>query len=270
MQSPTPNAEAKIQAWPRQGVLRLPPGLGLAAMILMAWASPAHAVDHIPDAQMVTEIQDHLYHANVLKHGQVQVSVANGIATLSGRVDSVGVKTDAQNAAAKDEDIERTVNNIQVDTDGVTANQIVEKARHRLFTCYAYTVYDYVEFQVHENTLMLLGEVTQPYKKVTIGYNMSHIKGVAAIENKIQVLPLSSYDDGLRMHVARIIYDDPYFSEYVDAGRLPIHVVANDGAITLEGVVDSQEDRARAEEDAGIVTTADLLTNNLRVVGSDH
>jgi hypothetical protein len=31
---------------------------------------------------------------------------------------------------------------------------------------------------------------------------------------------------------------DPYFSKYLDAGRLPIHIVVSDENITLEGVVD--------------------------------
>jgi hyperosmotically inducible periplasmic protein len=239
-------------------------------LALVLCASAALAVDHVPEAQITAEIQDHLYHANVFKHGQVQVAVAHGVATLSGKVDSVGVKMDAQDAAMKNEDIVRTVNKIQIETDGITPTQIVEQARRRLLTCYAYTVSDYVTFEAHGNTLVLRGQVTQPFKKVSIGHAVSHIKGVEAVDNEIEVLPLSSYDDDLRMHVARAIYDDPYFSEYVDAGRLPIHIVANGGAITLEGNVDSQEDRARAEEDAAIVTTAELLTNNLRVGGGDR
>jgi len=238
-------------------------------LALVLCASAALGVDHFPEAQITAEIHDHLYHANVFKHGQVQVTVAHGVATLSGKVDSVGVKMDAQNAAMKNEDIVRTVDNIQVETGGVTPVQIVEQARRRLLACYAYTVSDYVRFETHRNTLVVLGQVTQPYKRVAIGQTVAHIKGVVSVDNKIEVLPVSSYDDDLRMHVARAIYDDPYFSEYVDA-RLPIHIVANGGAITLEGNVDSQEDRARAEEDAAIVTTGELLTNNLRVGAGDR
>ena len=239
-------------------------------LALVLCASAALALDHVPEAQITAEIQDHLYHANVFKHGQVQVTVAHGVATLSGKVDSVGVKMDAQNAAMKNEDIVRTVDNIQVETGGITPVQIVEQARRRLLACYAYTVSDYVTFETHRNTLVVLGQVTQPYKKAAIGHTVAHIKGVVSVDNKIEILPLSPYDEDLRMHVARAIYDDPYFSEYVDAARLPIHIVATGGAITLEGNVDSQEDRARAEEDAAIVTTVELLTNNLRVGGGDH
>jgi BON domain len=169
----------------------------------------------------------------------------------------------------KDEDVLHTANDIQIERNGIASNQIVARARRKLLSCYAYTVYDYVEFEAHGDTFVILREVTQPYKKVAIVYNVSHVKGVAAIEDKINVLPLSSYDDGIRMEIARAIYDDPCFSEYLDPGRLPIHIVVSDENITLEGVVNSQEDRVRAAEDANIVTTAELLTNNLRVA-SNH
>jgi len=231
----------------------------------MVCVSGASAVGRIANAQIIEEIQDHLYHANVFKHGHVQVTVADGVAILSGKVDSVGVKMDAQNAVMKDEDVVRIVNNLEVDTDSVTPNRTVEQARLRLLTCYAYTVYDHVDFEAHGNTLVVLGEVTQPYKKAAIAYRVAHIKGVVAIDNKIRVLPLSPFDDDLRMRIARALYDDPYFSEYVDAGRLPIHIVVNDEGVTLEGVVDSPVDRARAGEDAEIVAKVDTVTNNLRV-----
>ena len=175
-------------------------------------------------------------------------------------MDSVGVKMDAQNAAMKDEDIVRTVNNIQVDTDGVTSNQIIEQARRRLLASYAYTA--------HGNTLIVLGQVTQPYKKAAIGYSFAHIRSVEATDNKIRVMQLSLFDDDLRMQVARAIYDDPYFSEYVDAGRLPIHIIAFEGDVTLEGIVDSQLDRARAEADARMIPAVDTVTNNLRVAAA--
>jgi len=249
---------------------RLAMRFGLPMLIVMLGMTLAHGMDHVvPDAQITAEIQDHLYHSNIFNHGRVQVRVEDGVATLSGMVDSIGVKTDAQNAAMKDEDVLHTVNNVQIETNGITSNQIVARARHKLLSCYAYTVYDYVEFEIHGNRLVILGEVTQPYKKVAIDYNVAHVTGVAAIVNKINVLPLSSYDDGIRMQIARAIYDDPYFSEYVDAGRLPIHIVVSDENIMLEGVVDSQEDRVRAAEDANIVTSVELLRNNLRVA-SNH
>jgi BON domain len=239
---------------------------GLPILIAIVCVSATYAEDHVvSDAQITAEVEDHLYHANIFRHGQVHVAVVNGVVTLSGNVDSIGVKMDAQHAAAKDEDILRTVNDIRIETGGITSTQIVSQARRRLLSCYAYSVYDDVQFAAHGNTLVIFGEVIQPYKKVAIAYNLAHVKGVAAIEDKLNVLPLSSYDDGVRLQIARAIYDDPYFSRYVDAGRLPIHILVNEGGITLERDVDSREDRVRAAEDAEIAAMGELLANHLRV-----
>jgi len=41
-------------------------------------------------AQIAAKIEDKLYHAQVFKHGNVQVNVDNGVATLTGTVDCVG------------------------------------------------------------------------------------------------------------------------------------------------------------------------------------
>lgn len=219
----------------------------------------------------VAEIQDHLQHANVFKHGAVQITFVNGVATLSGSVDSVGVKMDAQSAAQRDEDVVRVVNDIRVLDAGISPKEILERAHRRLLSCYAYTIYDNVEVAAHENTLVVNGEVTQPYKKEAIAYNLSHIKGVVALENHLTILPLSTYNQDLRTRVARAIYDDPYFVDYVDEGRLPIHILVNDTGVTLVGVVDSQMDRARAEEDARIAaSTADAIFDYLQVATANR
>ena len=50
-------------------------------------AQAAFAADHqMSQAQIVAEIQDRLYHAQVFKHGNVNVTFDNGTATLTGTV----------------------------------------------------------------------------------------------------------------------------------------------------------------------------------------
>jgi hyperosmotically inducible protein len=241
------------------------------AFVMLGCGYGAYAAISTPQSFVVQEIHYHLQHANVLKHGDVQVTFANGVATLSGTVDSLGVKMDAQNMASRDEDVIRVVNDIRVSSTGVSSEQILVQARRRLLTCYAYTIFDHVDIAVHENILVVRGEVTQPYKKDAIAYGLAHTRGIAALENDITVLPLSTYDEDLRTRVARAIYDDPSFEGYVDAGRLPIHIIVNQGNVTLAGAVDSEADRARAEQDARLVTSASdvPVTNNLQIGGGD-
>src|ERR1700758_1871809 len=75
----------------------LSPRSDLPMLVVIFCITLTHAMDRVvPDTQISAEIQDHLYHANIFKHGQVQVRVEHGVATLSGMVDSLGVKEDAQ------------------------------------------------------------------------------------------------------------------------------------------------------------------------------
>jgi osmotically-inducible protein OsmY len=234
---------------------------------LALFARTASAKTHIPTSQVVAEIQDHLYHANVFKHGQVQASFSDGVTTLTGTVDSVGVKTDADRAARKQEDVLKVVNKIQVDPDDVGPAQIVEKARHKILTYYAYSIFDSIELEVRGHTLVVLGQVTQPYKKDDIGSFLAHTKGVIALENKIQVLPASIWDDSLRVRIARAIYNDPLFAGLADMANPPIHIIVDNGNVTLDGVVNSELARVKAANDADFAVTFFKLTNNLTVKG---
>jgi hyperosmotically inducible periplasmic protein len=230
-------------------------------------AGAMRAQTHIPNSQVVAEIEDHLYHANVLKHGQVQVTFADGVATLTGTVDSIGVKTDAEKAVWKDEDVHRVVNQIGVGSAGTSSTQILNEARRRIVTYYANTIFDDIEIQTQGNTLIVLGKVTQPYKKEAVGYFLSHIKGVAALENKIQVLPLSVDDEDLRIRIARAIYDDPELASYAEVANPSIHIIVSDGQVTLIGAVNSELDKSTAEQDARLVSAFSEVVNALRVQG---
>jgi osmotically-inducible protein OsmY len=136
----------------------------LLSLCLTFFACAAWAKTHIPASQVVAEIQDHPYHANVFKDGQVQVNFSGGVATLTGTVDSIGVKMDAGRAARKQEDVVKVVNNIEVNPDGVEPRQIVQEARHKILSYWAYTVFDNIELGTRGHTLIVLGQVTQPYK----------------------------------------------------------------------------------------------------------
>jgi hyperosmotically inducible protein len=236
-------------------------------LLLVLIAGVVFAKEHRPDSEIVAELQDKLYHAQVFKHGNVTVSFENGVATLRGTVDSVGVKTDAERAGRKVDDVMQVVNDIQVHAEDVSPSQIVAQARHDILTYYAYTIFDNITLEVDGNTLVVNGQVTQPYKKSDIGNFLAHIKGVANLENKLQVLPVSNFDDELRIEIARAIYNDPYFIHYADQALPPIHIIVHNGNVTLDGVVANAMDRAKADSDARLAGTYFNFTDNLRVEG---
>jgi hyperosmotically inducible protein len=218
-------------------------------------------------AQVTARVEDKLYHAQVYKHGEVQVSVDNGVTTLTGTVDCVGVKMDAEHAARKVDDVTEVIDNINVHAEDVTPRQIGEQARKDIVTYYAYTIFDNITLEVQGERLAVNGQVTQPYKKQDIGNFLAHVKGVADLENNLEVLPTSEYDDSLRLAIARAIYNDPFFIHYGNQALPPIHIVVKNGNVTLEGVVASALDRAKAETDARLAATFFNFTDNLRIEG---
>jgi len=215
-------------------------------------------------AEITAKIEDKLYHAQVFKHGNVQVSVDNGVATLSGTVDSVGYKMDAERAARKVDGV-TVVDNIAVHADDVTPRQIAEQARKDIVTYYAYTIFDNINLQLQDGRLVVSGQVTQPFKKSDMGNFLAHLKGVAELDNNLEVLPTSQYDDRLRLAIARAIYRDPFFVHYADQALPPIHIIVKNGNVTLEGVVANKLDRAKAEADARLAATYFSFTDNLRL-----
>jgi osmotically-inducible protein OsmY len=243
----------------KQALLMVP-----LVVLLMVSASLADT-QGISPSQVETNIQNRLYRAHIFKHGQVQVEVVNGTAALTGTVDSFGTKIDAQRAAEKAADGMRVENNLSVQTGNISTQQILEQARKDVVTYYAYTIFDGIQLEADGNSLVLKGQVTQPYKKSDLGNILAHIKGVTNFQNDLEVLPVSNFDDHLRLSIARAIYRDPYFIHYAVQAVPPIHIIVDNGNVTLEGVVATKMDKIKAEMAARTAAPSFAFTNMLRV-----
>ena len=109
-----------------------------------------------------------------------------------------------------------------------------------------FTIFDNIEASVTEGNVVLTGWVTMPYKKNDIERRVRKIDGVMMVENKIDVLPVSQFDDELRYRIARAIYGNSSFWNYAAMANPPIHIVVNRGRVTLTGVVQSNVERMLA------------------------
>jgi osmotically-inducible protein OsmY len=225
------------------------------------------AGERAPDSQITAEIQNNLYHAKVQQRGDVKVAFSDGIATLTGTVDSVGVKQAAERAAQKMDEVTQVVGQITVHAEDVTDRQIVEWARKQIVTYPFYSIFDNLELRAEYGVLTVDGHVSEPSKKSDIGNFLAYVKGVSHVRNNLEVLPVSLYDDQLRMAIARAIYNDPFFIQYATTALPSIHIIVKNGNVTLEGVVNSPLDKAKAGNNATFAATFFSLTNNLRVGG---
>lgn len=240
----------------------------LVGICLAVAVAAATGMAKVPmtDTQISAAVQDHLYHAHVFQHGQVQVAFDRGVATLTGSVDNLGTELDAGHAAAKVNGVSKVVNNITVRAEDVTPQQMLEAARHEIVTYPFYTIFDNIVLEAQGDRLIVSGQVTQPVKKGDIGKLLSYVKGVAQLENSLEVLPTSNYDDQIRLGIAHAIYRDPYFIHYATQALPPIHIIVKNGNVTLNGVVANPMDRTKAADDARLAATYFSLTDDLRVV----
>ncbi len=110
-----------------------------------------------------------------------------------------------------------------------------------------YTVFDDINGVVENGVVTLSGKVTMPFKRDDIVRSVTKIDGVKSVNNKIDVLPVSIYDDQLRARIARAIYGSSAFWPYASMANPPIHIIVENGRVTLTGVVLSQVDRVLAQ-----------------------
>jgi hyperosmotically inducible protein len=106
-----------------------------------------------------------------------------------------------------------------------------------------YTLWDDVSFRVQNGNVELLGAVNQPYKKTDLQKIVQHVPGVTAVTNELKVLPLSTFDDRLRLQVARAIYRDSALSRYALGAVPAIHIIVDNGRVTLTGNVNSDMEK---------------------------
>ena len=196
---------------------------------------------------------------------RVEVRVDNGVATLSGSVDSIGLKERAAKEISKVNGIAGVTNNLNVSEPGASPEQILGKAVHAVRMYPFYTIFDNVELSMDGGRLKLQGQVAEPWRKRDIEQLVSMIPGVREIENRLEVLPLSPFDNGLRVRIATAIYRNPELSNYAFRADPPIHIIVKNGNVTLTGVVHSEVDKAVATNVARFAATYFALDNQLKV-----
>ena len=110
-----------------------------------------------------------------------------------------------------------------------------------------FTIFDDVSAAVTDGVVTLHGKVTMPFKRKDIERRVAKVPGVKQVENRIGVLSVSRFDEELRYSVARAIYGSSAFWHYAAMANPPIHIIVENGRITLTGVVFSDVERMLAK-----------------------
>ena len=144
--------------------------------------------------------------------------------------------------------------------------RVESEVRHELLGLPYYTVFDFLAFKVEPGgTVRLLGQVVRPTLKTDAERRLKGIPGIEKVINDIEVLPTSPADDRIRLAVARNIYRTEALERYGFQSQPSIHIVVKNGNVTLEGVVDGEQDKTIAGLKAREIGGVFDVKNNLVV-----
>ncbi len=146
--------------------------------------------------------------------------------------------------------------------------RLQREVRHELLMLPYYDVFDFLSFKVNGSRVELSGYVTRPTLKKEAENVVKDIEGVQSVVNNIVELPLSPNDNRLRMALFRAIYGNDALQTYAIRAIPPIHIIVNNGHVTLEGVVAREMEKNIANLQANSVPGVFSVTNHLIVEGS--
>ncbi|MBZ5641173.1 MAG: BON domain-containing protein [Acidobacteriia bacterium] len=149
-----------------------------------------------------------------------------------------------------------------------TEAYLTKEVRHELVQIPWYSVFDILQYTVNGNEVTLTGQVVQPTIKSDAENSVKHIEGVEKVNNQIEVLPTSPMDDQLRRAEYRAIYSQPNLFRYGVGNLQSIHIIVKNGRVTLEGAVESEQDRNVAAIAANGVSNVFSVENHLKVEAS--
>jgi osmotically-inducible protein OsmY len=231
----------------------------LAATAIVAGAAQQHV--SLTDQQIKAQVEHRLLDQDIRG---VVVAVRDGRVTLSGTVRSLWAKEEAVDEAQEVNDVKEVVSTLTImrgEGDETIGEAVAAKLRRYVF----FTVFDDVDVEVNDGVATLTGYVTMPYKSHAMVELASRVDGVQQVVDKLEVLPVSGFDDQIRYAAAVRIYNDPLFWNYAIQVNPPIHIVVKHGRVTLSGVVMSEVERRKAELIARGIFGVLSVENKLRL-----
>jgi hyperosmotically inducible protein len=146
-------------------------------------------------------------------------------------------------------------------------SMLAAAVRHELVTLPYYDVFDWLEAELlSDGRVLLRGEVVRPTTSDDAEHRVRRIESVSEVVNQIKVLSVSPRDSELRVALYRAIYDwnSPLFP-YAMRAMPPIHIVVENGRVTLKGAVATQLESQLAYNAANHVSGIFEVRNELRI-----
>lgn len=128
-----------------------------------------------------------------------------------------------------------------------------------------YGVFDNIAYQINGDTVTLMGKVVRPTTRKSAERVVEKIAGVENVVNNIEVLPLSNFDDSIRLRTLRTLQSGGSLYRYFLGASPSVKIIVERGNVTLEGFVANRGDYNLANVLANSVPGVFSVQNNLVV-----
>jgi hyperosmotically inducible protein len=125
--------------------------------------------------------------------------------------------------------------------------------------------FDWVQAEVDQGKVVLTGSVYFNNLSQSMTRQIEKIDGVVSVENQVGILPVSIHDDQLRRDAYLSIYRDEMFNHFPSLAQLPVHIIVENGKITLFGMVNSEVESRKAESLVRDGALSFSVDNKLRI-----
>jgi hyperosmotically inducible protein len=147
------------------------------------------------------------------------------------------------------------------------ATDVSQRIRHEIATLPYTGVWDWIEAELGpDGTVVLRGDVTRPLTKDEIEARVRGIESVTNVIDDIRVLPLSQFDNQIRLGVYRSLFNgNSALSRYALGANPSIHIIVDNGKVILKGVVNNAMDKQLAGMAVNRVFGVFSVDNELQV-----
>jgi hyperosmotically inducible protein len=149
--------------------------------------------------------------------------------------------------------------------DAPAGGQLGKQVRQKLLRLPYYGVFDDLGYSIDGGQVTLHGQVVHASTRSDAERSVARIPGVTQVVNKIQVLPLSGFDDSIRVNTYRALQRTAGLYRYFMGTNPSLHIVVDRGHVTLTGVVSNKMDKQLAYMTASGVPGTFSVTNKLLV-----
>ena len=236
----------------------------LALLVLLSMTAMASTGRY--DQQIQQTVSQKIHDAKQLQ--SVSSSVEDGIVTLTGTVGLYQDKLDAAKKVKKLANVSGVRNDIEVAGTTVSDGQLQQKlARQLAFDRVGYydNTFNYLALDVKNGVVTLDGDTVNDVAKDSALAIVARTPGVKDVVSQVNVLPVSRFDDSIRVRTARAIYRDSVLGRYASDPVHPIRIVVDNGHVTRYGTVESAMDKTIAGMRANAVPGAFSVENKLVV-----